>query len=133
MTCVDWLEANEKMLYGINASFKDASDLSGFTRKELMNAVHQSGLKYWRQPVEKGTPIKPTKEVSLDWKDWEKVQVFFRRNHNIITEPGTTVGFIIRLMRSKRIPANEHIVCEMLHHRKITLKGVEYGIQGATG
>lgn len=125
MDIIKWLRDHDKALYGMNATYKKAAELAGVPRKQVMKHIYDAELKYWQRKEPKGTPKKATKEINLDWKDWENVQVFFRRFHNIIIEPGTTVEFIIRLMRSKRLPANEHIVNEMLQHRKITLKGVD--------
>lgn len=121
---VSLLRRYDKHLFGLNASYKQAAELLGYSVPEIKKCLASTALDYWKNPDYATGPRMPTKEIALTYKEWDSVKQFFARHAVGIVSEGVTVPFIVRVMRSKRLPANESIVNEMLSYRKITLKGV---------
>lgn len=137
------LKRYDKHLWGINASYKDAAKIIGckpvriktilFTKtvdpnpegKRSQYIYEWNGnVEWFKCPDVSGGTRSPTKEKSIGRKDWDRLRQLFSEKRGLIESDGATMEFVIRLRRKNRLPANEHIVNEMLCLKKMSLKGV---------
>lgn len=138
------LQKYDKHLWGINANYKEAAKLIGldkpgriksilFTKTADPNPQGKRGvyiyewnghLQWFKCPDAAGGPRSATKNKAIGHKSWDRLKQLFAEKRGLIESDGVTMAFVIRLCRANRLPANEHIVTELLKLRKITLKGV---------
>lgn len=148
------LQKYDKHLWGINATYKEAARLMGIAKpsaikirlwdRELVEAgdvmigkkpVYRMNWRGntdwykhpdWMSGPKKATAIKNKagKVIGLSAKQWDRLKVFFAENRDLIESDGSTMEFVIRLCRYNHLPANTHIVSELLALKKVTLKGV---------
>lgn len=121
----------DKHLYGINASYKEAARLIGLDKPSRIKKVLDDACVWYKNPNKATGPKKATaiknkkgKVIGLSMKQWDRLRQFFAEQRELIESDGVTMEFVIRLCRSNWLPANAHIVNEMLSLKKISLKGV---------
>lgn len=118
------LRQYDKPLWAANATYKEAAKLIGCKPAQIKKALPDAGLEFYKSPDWCRGPRSPTKQNSIGRKSWGRLKQLFSEKRDLIESYGVTMPFVIRLCRHYRLPANEHIVNELLTLRKITLKGV---------
>jgi hypothetical protein len=128
------LQKYDKHLWGINASYKDAAKLIGLSKPDKIKMIlfdkvdgaweWNGNIQFFKCPDWEGGSRSPTKEKSIGRKDWDRLKQLFADKRELIESEGATMEFVIRLCRKNRLPANEHIVNELLTLKKMSLKGV---------
>lgn len=141
------LKRYDKHLWGINATYSEAARLLKIASpsaikwrlfdKVLVTAGDkEKGIKpvytypwrgnveWYKHPDRASGPRKATMGIALGRKSWDRCKQFFAEHRQLIESEGSTMEFVIRLFRSYHLPANAHIVTELLALKKVTLKGI---------